>query len=144
VHVMRTRKGENVEVVNGKGTLAQASVAEIAKDKAVLHINSVHEQVKQPERIILAQALPKQNRLDFILEKGTELGVDEFWLFPGKLSVKKDFSENQMERLETQIIVAMKQCGRLFLPKLSFKPPLLKDWKEFPETAFFGDVEHQA
>lgn len=143
IHVMRTRKGEQVELINGQGLLALATVKDILKDQARLFINEVHTEMQRKERVILAQAIPKPNRLDFIIEKGTELGVDEFWLFPGKLSLKKDFSENQLERLESQTIVAMKQCGRLFLPKLCVKPAL-KEWKEWPKHAFFGDIESQA
>lgn len=143
-HVMRTRKGEEVELVNGKGTLAQATVEQVGKDRATLSIQTLHEAPEALCRIILAQAFPKPNRLDFILEKGTELGVDTFLLFPGDLSAKKDFFPHQMERARLLTISAMKQCGRLMLPAIELKPPLEK-WPLLEQVLpFFGDVEPEA
>jgi 16S rRNA (uracil1498-N3)-methyltransferase len=143
-HVMRTRKGEPVELVNGKGALAQATVQDILKEKAILIIGQVYQEPDRPCRLILAQAIPKPNRLDFILEKGTELGVDCFWLFPGRHSAKKEFFPHQLERAQTLTIAAMKQCGRLTLPKLVLQPSLDK-WPSLAEmSAFFGDLEPEA
>lgn len=141
--VMRSRKGEQVELVNGRGALAEAVIQEIAKDHACLYIKQVQTTKPREQQIILAQALPKLNRLDFILEKGTELGVDEFWLFPGDRSVKKDVNAHQMERMNTLIVSAMKQCGRLFVPKIILKPEL-KKWPALEGRAFFGDINPDA
>jgi 16S rRNA (uracil1498-N3)-methyltransferase len=141
--VMRTRVGDDVEVINGKGVLAQAVVREIGKDKAVLRIENLKIIQPSESKIVLAQAFPKPNRLDFILEKGTELGVDEFWLFPGKLSQKKDFSVNQLERTRTLTIAAMKQCGRLTLPLVKIMPAL-GQWPKLDGRAFFGDLAEDA
>lgn len=141
--VTRIRSGEKIELVNGKGVLAQATVQKVEKDQALLLIDEVFNEPPRSDQLILAQALPKVNRLDFILEKGTELGVDEFWLFPGDLSVKKDFSENQIERAHAVTVAAMKQSGRLTLPVVKLMPKLEK-WPEISGTAYFGDVEPNA
>lgn len=144
VHVMRTRKGDAVELVNGKGVLAQAIVHDLAKDKARFEIQEVYQEPASPCRLILAQALSKQNRLDVILEKGTELGVDEFWLFPGHHSSKKECYPSQLDRAYTITIAAMKQCGRLDLPSIAVKPSI-DQWEEFtPSSAFFGDLDPTA
>jgi 16S rRNA (uracil1498-N3)-methyltransferase len=143
-HVMRTRKGETVELVNGRGALAQATVQEIMKDKALLRIEQVTQEPDYPCRLILAQAMPKPNRLDFVLEKGTELGVDCFWLFPGELSTKKEFFSHQLERARTVTIAAMKQCGRLTLPQIILQPAI-DQWTPWNGiAAFFGDLDPQA
>jgi 16S rRNA (uracil1498-N3)-methyltransferase len=119
-------------------------VQEISKEKAILKIEEVTQVPELPCRLILAQALPKPNRLDFVLEKGTELGVDCFWLFPGHCSVKKEFFPHQLERARTLTIAAMKQCGRLTLPTLIFQPTL-EQWPSLIGiSAFFGDVEPEA
>lgn len=142
-HVMRTRVGDQIELVNGKGLLAHAVVQSIGKDQALASIEKIEEEPVLPGPIVLAQAFPKLNRLDFILEKGTELGVDEFWLFPGQLSQKKDFSANQLERAKMITIAAMKQCGRLRLPKIEILPEL-KKWPQVKGTALFGDLSEKA
>jgi 16S rRNA (uracil1498-N3)-methyltransferase len=143
VHVMRTKVGEEVELVNGKGLLAQSIVEKITKDRALLKILDLSFLSPSKATIILAQAMPKPNRLDFILEKGTELGVDEFWLFPGNQSAKKEVFPSQEQRMKGLTVAAMKQCGRLFLPEIKFMPPLDK-WELLQGSAFFGDVEPSA
>lgn len=137
--VVRIRPGETVEVVNGRGYLAKAVVEQLEKDRVGMKIKSVFVESEENDRIILAQAFPKKERLDFILEKGTELGVDEFWFFPGDLSIKKDFSQNQIERAQQLTLAAMKQCGRLTLPLVKVLPPFEK-WSYIPKNAFFGEV----
>ena len=86
--MIRARKGDKVELVNGRGALAQAVVTTLEKEKAPLQIESTTEKPRGAE-IILAQALPRFSHLDWIIEKGTELGASLFWLFPGVLSEKK-------------------------------------------------------
>jgi 16S rRNA (uracil1498-N3)-methyltransferase len=142
--VMRARQGDQIEIVNGQGALAYGTVSEIYKDNAVLHIESIETEPAPKVEVILAQAMPRPNRLDFILEKGTELGVSQFWLFPGDLSVKKDLlTPNQFDRMRALTVAAMKQCGRLFLPSIEFKPSLEK-WNFEEGAFFFGDVDAQA
>lgn len=143
-HVMRARNGDPIELVNGRGVLAQAVVDEIKKDRARLTITNSEKQINKGNRIILAQALSKYNRLDFILEKGTELGVDEFWLFPGDHSIQKEWYPSHQERAQTVLISAIKQCGRLFLPQIDLKPRIEEwDGKTLP-LSFFGDIDSKA
>jgi 16S rRNA (uracil1498-N3)-methyltransferase len=144
VHVMRTRPGANVELVNGKGTLASAVALDISKKQAQLKIvDSLSEDEPSP-KIILAQAIPRPSRLDFILEKGTELGMSQIWLFPAKRSEKKKFSESQKERMRAIVIAAMKQCGRLYLPEIYLKPHFETWSKEEHCLYLFGDLSPEA
>lgn len=141
IHVMRSKKGDIIELINGQGTLAQAVLLEVGREKGRVLIQEIFEQPSSAGRLILAQAFAKQNRLDFILEKGTELGVDEFWLFPGHHSQKKECYPNQVERAQAVTIAAIKQSGRLYLPEIYVKPPIEK-WNKMPDsTIFFGDLE---
>lgn len=143
IHVMRTQAGEKIELINGKGLLAQASVENVSKRDATLLIEEVKSKPKPSKEIILAQAIPRLNRLDFILEKGTELGMSQIWIFPSRYSQKKELSQNQLQRMQTVTIAAMKQCGRLYLPDIVIKPPL-HQWTKPEHTAFYGDVEPTA
>lgn len=142
-HVMRARIGDHVELVNGKNQLAQATLTTLAKHHANLTISSVIDENILKPQVILAQAIPRFSRLEYILEKATELDATEFWLFPGLLSEKAEFSQNQLKRMSQLTISAMKQCGRLDLPALSFKPPLLQ-WKSIEGCLLFGDISPNA
>jgi 16S rRNA (uracil1498-N3)-methyltransferase len=139
-HVMRSQVGDCVEVVNGQGTLAIATIIEIKKDRVTLKISQVEQQDPPTPEVILAQAIPRLNRLDLILEKGTELGVTQIWLFPAELSERKEINAHQMGRLEAILIAAMKQCGRLWLPRLILKEGL-STWQRPHGALFFGDVD---
>lgn len=141
-HVFRTKEGEHVELVNGRGQLAQATVLELRKKSALLKIDTF-ETKPLPSPLILALAMPRKNHLEWIIEKGTELGATAFWLFPGMWSEKEGLSPSQEQRLHSLCIAAMKQCGRLDLPKIEKHPPLL-DWKKGTGTLLFGDTEPSA
>lgn len=142
-HVMRIDEGDITEIVNGQGALARAQLKRREKKKALFEVESVLKQEKPSKKIILAQALPRINRLDFIIEKGTELGATEFWLFPGQLSERKLLTEHQIERLKGQIIASMKQCGRLFLPEIKIRPSINK-WERLELPGYFGDLSENA
>lgn len=144
-HVMRLKTGETVELINGTGSLAEATITSLDKHRASLRITSIEKKEQSSHRLILAQALPRLPRLEYIIEKSVELGVTELWLFPGIFSEKKDISSAGMERLNHIVLSAIKQCGRLYMPKILLLPPLLK-WtsKETPSNAFFGDTRSTA
>lgn len=142
-NVMRARTGDQIEIADGKGTLVQARVLEIGKNSAQLEI--IHRINEHPpsSSLILAQALTRPALLDWIIEKGTELGATEFWLFPGDQSEKKELTPHQLERLHTLMISALKQCGRLYLPSLQVKPPLTR-WQKPAGTLLFGSLAPNA
>ncbi len=137
--VTRAKSGDPVELVNGRGQLAQATVCTLSKRQAELKIDQVIEKPRQKAPLVLAQALTRMNHLEWIIEKGTELDASAFWLFPGLLSDKEDLSETQTTRLKNLAVSAMKQCGRLDLPSIEIKPPLLK-WALPEATLLFGST----
>jgi 16S rRNA (uracil1498-N3)-methyltransferase len=143
MRVMRTRVGDQVELINGKGILAQARLKDADKHAAHLEITSLYEEKQKNNSLILCQGMPRVNKLDFIIEKATELGVTEFRLFPAKRSEKKDLSVNQSERINTLIISAIKQSGRLFIPTVTLIDPIDK-WSKPKETLLFGDLDPNA
>lgn len=143
IRVMRARVGDTVELVNGKGILAEAQITNLSKVTAELKVIEIKKQVRSPAPIIIAQSLPKLNRIDVIVEKGTELGMTELWFYPGDLSEKKEVSSTQIKRFANLSISAMKQCGCLWLPIIQYKPSLDK-WTPPNISGFFGDVDPQA
>ncbi len=139
-HVSRCRVGDVVDLVNGNGSLAEARVESLDKRQATLLVEKVVREDPPARRVILAQAYPRANRLDTILEKCTELGVTEFWLFVGEKSERK---EAALPRVDAVLVSAMKQCGSLYLPKLVQKKGI-KQWTELPCKTFFGAFDEGA
>lgn len=142
--VMRGRVGDQIEVVNGRYQLGFADVLEIKRNETILNIVKIETVKPSSFKYIVAQGLAKLNRLEFIVEKCTELGATEFWLFPTERSEKHNLTKTQLERLNYIIISAMKQCGRLDAPKLILKPEF-RDWKiDANISLFYGDVSEEA
>lgn len=136
--VMRKRLGDQIELVNGKNTLSIATIDSLSKKNAKLTIIKTDQQAPPVKSIILAQGLPLFSKLEYIIEKGTELGASAFWLFPGERSEKKSLTENQRIRLHKLSIAALKQCGRLDLPLIVEKPSL-KAWERPEGTLLYGN-----
>ncbi len=142
-HVMRIRPGETIELVNGQGTVANAELTQIKDSEALFEIHKKTQSLPPSFEIILAQGLTKPSLLDWILEKGTELGATQFWLFPGDQSEKKSLSSHQLPRLEHLVISALKQSKRLYLPSILLKPPL-HQWSKPDATLLFGSLSPAA
>lgn len=143
VNVMRCKENERVELVNGQGQLAVGRLLKATKKSVEAHIEEVFTELPKNFELIIAQAIPRFTRLDIILEKGTELGMTELWLFPGELSEKTLFSPHQITRMENILIAALKQCGRLYLPKIKILP-LISAWKAQPFPIYFGDLREKS
>lgn len=144
IRVMRKKVEDTVELVNGKNQLAHATISSIGKKEAELSITDVKTHPPPQRKLILAQGMTKPANLDLIIEKGTELGATEFWLFPGDKNEKKSLSSHQSERLHKISIAALKQCGRLDLPEIHEKTAL-DQWSPIPDAEiYFGDISEKA
>lgn len=141
--VMRAQEGDHVTVINGRGQLAEATVTKLHRKQAELLIGKVQTTPKTLHPITLLQALPRPNRLEMIIEKSTELGVDRIHLFRGKRSETNTLSDNRLKRLRQIAIAATKQCGRLYLPEIRWLDPI-QAWTPFQTTTFFGDIQEDA
>ncbi|MBF5051223.1 hypothetical protein CLAVI_000864 [Candidatus Clavichlamydia salmonicola] len=144
IRVMKSSEGDIIEIVNGCSELAQCQIIKISAHKVSLEVINV---TVFPKKSILTlyQALPRPHRLDLIVEKGTELGINHFIFFPGEKSEIQQLSPNRLTRLQTLAISAMKQCGRTDLPSISVVKNILK-WKinELPPLCYFGDLSPTA
>jgi 16S rRNA (uracil1498-N3)-methyltransferase len=118
-NVIRIKENEEIELINGKGLLANAKAIKITKNHATLKILSSIFKEDKKYKTILVQAIIKPIKLDLIIEKVTEIGVDEIYLFYSKKSEKINFSKNRLIRLDNILISASKQCSRVYLPKLT-------------------------
>src|SRR5438105_4609870 len=118
VRVMRLEEGEAVELVDGKGSLAKANLVTIDRKGAEAKIEFIQKAPPLSPQVILAIPLMRLSKLEWVIEKGTELGAHNFWIFLAEQSEKENVSGHQRERLRGIVIAAMKHSGRLFLPSV--------------------------
>lgn len=143
MNVMRLKKEDEIEFINGRNELASGKILSISKKEAVVQIQSIYQESRKLFNLILVQGFPKQNNLELILEKGTELGVTTFCLLSTDYSETPHLSPNKEKRVQNILISAIKQCGRLDLPQIQIIPSL-EEFIGFKGSLFFGDVRKQA
>jgi 16S rRNA (uracil1498-N3)-methyltransferase len=116
--VLRIRENEKVYLTNGKGSLCTCVVLEANDKRSSLQIIDTHKDFgKRDYKIHLAIApLKNMDRMEFLIEKAIELGVDEI------SPILTEHTERKVvktERLEKIILSAMKQSLTCFAPKLN-------------------------
>jgi len=114
-HVMRKREGDELMVVDGKGTAFEVVVSRVERRSAVCTIVRRHERYGEPGvRVTLGVGLLKNpSRFDVIVEKATELGVREVVPLRTARTIP---GRSKSDRWRKLALAAMKQCGRSFLP----------------------------
>ena len=138
--VMRVREGEKVTIFNGMGSKALGVVLSIKPQLQISIQDLCFKDYK--ETFSIAQAITIPAKMEWIVEKLTELDVDHLYFFPSQNSDKKQISDHQKTRLEKMIIQALKQSGRSYLPKLHFFTSLTQIPSK--HTFFFGNWKEQA
>ncbi|MCE9620746.1 MAG: 16S rRNA (uracil(1498)-N(3))-methyltransferase [Actinomycetia bacterium] len=114
LRVLRLRDGESVTVSDGQGSWRACAVAADA-------LRPVGDVVFEPAnaRLTIASAIPKGDRLEWMVQKLTELGVDEIVLLHCERSVvrwKGDRGAQQLTRLTRVAREAAMQSRRVWLP----------------------------
>ncbi len=119
--VLRLQVGDEVQLFDGVGGVAQAKLLRIDSDGGSVDIVRSSQVCPASLHLCLIQGLPKGDKLDLVLQKGTELGVNRFVLTEMTRSVSRLKVERKTSRLTRwQKIVqeAARQSGQPFLPQV--------------------------
>ena len=128
VRVLRLGAGDAVQLADEKGMVYFGFINQVAKEWVAVKISSscpAAQSDSTAPRITICQGLPKGDKTDLILQKGTELGAHAFWLFGGCRSVAKirdDQLSGKLERWNRITSEAARQCGRPDIPVVAWKP----------------------
>ena len=120
--VLRCKVGEKLEICDKDNSEYVCEITDISKNQVDLNIIEKNEIKRESDfKVKLYQGLPKSTKMEFILQKLTEVGVDEIILVSTKRSVVKvdDKKEGKkLERWERIIYEAAKQSKRGKIPTL--------------------------
>lgn len=119
--VLRAEPGRVVEVLDGSGRVWRAVVDRCSESEVLLSNVEPLETPSATARLGLIQSLCKPDKLEWILEKCTEIGVDDFYLLEAARSVvriPRERFDAKMERWQKIIVAAVKQSRRSTLPVL--------------------------
>ncbi|MEW6189175.1 MAG: 16S rRNA (uracil(1498)-N(3))-methyltransferase [Actinomycetota bacterium] len=120
-NVLRLKPGENIIVCDGKGFVYETQITKIGKQEVIARILKHQVQETLPPDVALFQGLPKGPKMDFIVQKATELGVLKIVPMVTertvvKLNAIKD--GNRVQRWRRIALEAAKQCQRATLPEV--------------------------
>ena len=122
LRVMRLKEEDTVIVFDGTGKEYTGFIKEAKTKSLIVEIVST----KTPTAgnfpdITLVQAIPKKDKMDYIIEKATELGVRSVMPILSERTVtrtKDDKKDAKVERWRKIATEAAKQCGRLDVPEI--------------------------
>lgn len=114
--VMRLKKGDRIVAFDGTGKEYFGIIEDISKKSLIIKIEEEKEsKTKRSYKITLAQAIPKMDKMDYIIQKTTELGIDSIIPMNTERAVvklKKDKVFLKLRRWGRIAREAAKQCGR--------------------------------
>lgn len=116
--VLRGKEGDLVHVTDGKGNLAEVEITEISKkavEGKVVDLKTNFEQKNYYLHVAIAPTKTME-RLEFFLEKATEIGIDEITFLQTFHSERKNI---KIERIEKIVQSATKQSLKAYLPKVN-------------------------
>ncbi len=98
--VLRLRQGEALTLCDGEGIDYDCTVEQIEKDAVLCRVRDRHPAATEPgQRLTLFMALPKGDKMEFIVQKAVELGVSEIVPYLSQNCVSRpDKTEKKVER----------------------------------------------
>ncbi|MFV0290148.1 MAG: 16S rRNA (uracil(1498)-N(3))-methyltransferase [Mangrovibacterium sp.] len=146
VKVLRMKAGDRLQLIDGKGGFYEAIISDAQFKRCTMEVISKIDNFSLRKNYLHIAVAPTKNmdKLEWFLEKATEIGIDEI------TPILCDHSERKMlnnDRLEKIIISAMKQSYKAFLPKLNeltpFKTFLREDFEggKFVAHCYEGQKE---
>lgn len=116
IQVLRMKMGDALHLTNGKGLLCRAIIQSADKKNTIVQIQSVQFFEKQTIEVSIGISLLKNaNRLEWFLEKATELGISAIYLLQCDRTEKQHF---RYDRFNGILIAAMLQSQQTWLPIL--------------------------
>ena len=135
--VLRMQVGEEVILFNNLGGEYTGIIKEIKK-KTDIEVCEYHERNSEsPLQLHLGQSLVRSDRMDFIIQKATELGVHHITplvTMRSMIKLDKKQLEKKIQHWSNIMISAAQQCGRTHLPTLNLPMP----FQQFVSTPFMG------
>lgn len=115
--VLRLKPKDELELLDGTGLVHSARIETITQERITCQVVSTRLADSEPRTLItLAQALPKASKMDFIVEKCTELGVSRIIPMQTSRTIAQGIKFERWRKIAKE---AAEQSGRAIIPKIS-------------------------
>lgn len=133
IHVLRKKIGDPLTLVTGKGSYFEGKISDTSPTVRVAITAVKENQELTSPYLLLCPALLKNPKMDWLIEKATELGVRAVLPFFAQrtvVQVSESEESKKIKRWEKIAVAALKQSGRSVLPQigpiLNFKALIAK------------------
>ncbi|MEJ2050619.1 MAG: RsmE family RNA methyltransferase [Calditrichota bacterium] len=117
VKVLRNHKGDHLDLTDGAGNYLQGVIIEESVKNVTVEIEKVEKRPFPAENLIeVALPLIRPNRLDWAVEKLTELGIRKIIPITCAYSTTRKIKKDHLRKI---MISAMKQSGQFYLPEIA-------------------------
>ncbi|SFM55125.1 16S rRNA (uracil(1498)-N(3))-methyltransferase [Nitrosomonas communis] len=145
--VLRLKQGDKVILFNGEGGEFSGSIHHLDKSASTVILSEFHAiERESPLSISLIQAVCSNEKMDWIIQKSVELGVNCIQPVTANRSVVRLSEERANKRVlhwQQVIIAACEQCGRNRIPKL-YPLLTLSDWFNQEFESKRNNIENQS
>lgn len=123
VRVLRLKEGDNIEVIDGKGIKYLCRITLAHPKRCMLEIEGSTEVPNHWKCNVVIAVAPTKNldRMEWMAEKITEMGVDRIIPLRCRYSERKEL---KTERLKKILVAAMKQSLKAVLPEIDEMTPV--------------------
>src|SRR6185437_16719535 len=126
--VLRLRAGDPIAAFDGRGGEYEARIELIRKDRVQVSVG-VHHAIEResPLAVTLAQGISRGERMDFVVQKSTELGVRRILPLITERSVVRldpQQAESKRRHWRAVAVAACEQCGRNSVPEVALPASL--------------------
>jgi 16S rRNA (uracil1498-N3)-methyltransferase len=137
--VLRLAPGDSLTLLDGGGRSWRGTLAEVGRKRVVVRLGEeLDERMTQPRlSVVLYQSLIKAARFEWVLQKGTELGVSAFVPLISERAVAGGEASGSAKRTRWRrlLVEATEQCGRSRVPRLDEPRPLQRALEALPTGA---------
>ncbi|MFB3926513.1 MAG: 16S rRNA (uracil(1498)-N(3))-methyltransferase [Syntrophales bacterium] len=119
--ILRLRKNDTLILFGSGGMEYDAEIVDFQTKSIVVGVTRERRIPQAEIRVVLAQALPKGDKMDLIIQKAAELGTTEVIPFISSRSIPKFSDEKARQRVERWrkiAVEASRQCGRADIPRI--------------------------
>jgi 16S rRNA (uracil1498-N3)-methyltransferase len=146
VQVLRLQPGDAITLFGGgpgaSGGEYEASIARMGRSEVEVRIGAHHAIEREASvEVHLALGMPANERMEWLIEKATELGVRSIQPLQSERSVLRlsgERSGKKLARWQAIAIAACEQCGRNQLPQIH-EPREILEWLGSPSASIVGD-----
>ncbi len=114
-HALRLSPNDYVGLLNGRGLRARCIVRDVARRSVRVEVLEVNQEPAPPDVVLCLSILDARDRLEYAIEKCTELGTTRIILVVADRSQQRTV---RIDRLHQKLLAAVRQSGRAWIPTI--------------------------